>query len=92
MTPRCCFDRASGSWFATHAVAWRPPRGNYPVGSGDAFLAGILTALTAGDSWPQSAMLGLGAAAANAETRGAARLDPSRAREIAATADIRPAP
>jgi 1-phosphofructokinase family hexose kinase len=64
-------------------------RGSYPVGSGDAFLAGLLTALTAGESWQQSAALGLGAAAANAELPGAGRLDPQRARQLATQAEIR---
>ena len=66
-------------------------RGDYPVGSGDAFLAGMLTALAAtpGLAWPEAARLGLGAAAANAEVPGAARLDPSRARELAARAELR---
>ena len=66
--------------------------GDYPVGSGDAFLAGLLTALTANTSasWPEAARLALGAAAANAAVPGAARLDPARARELAAQAEIRP--
>ena len=65
--------------------------GDYPVGSGDAFLAGLLTALTADPAagWPEAARLGLGAAAANAEVPGAARLDPARARELAAAAELR---
>ena len=65
--------------------------GDYPVGSGDAFLAGVLTALTADPAigWPEAARLGLGAAAANAEVPGAARLDPARARELAAGAELR---
>jgi 1-phosphofructokinase family hexose kinase len=63
-------------------------RGRYPVGSGDAFLAGLLTALTAGDPWPRAAALGLGAAVANAERPGAGRLDPRRARQLAEQAEI----
>src|SRR5262249_13056437 len=65
-------------------------RGDYPVGSGDAFLAGVLTALTADPdaTWHEAARLGLGAAAANAEIPGAARLDPTRARELAGQAEI----
>jgi 1-phosphofructokinase family hexose kinase len=68
--------------------------GNYPVGSGDAFLAGLLTALSSDDAaagsgaWARAAALGLGAAAANAEIPGAARLNPARARELAAAAEI----
>ena len=44
------------------------------------------------EAWPQAARLGLGAAAANAEVAGAARLDPARARELAAHAELRPLP
>ncbi len=65
-------------------------RGDYPVGSGDALLAGLLTALAAGEPWSQAAALGLGAAAANAELPGAGRLEPPRARQLAAAAQIRP--
>jgi fructose-1-phosphate kinase PfkB-like protein len=67
--------------------AWQgstPARGSYPVGSGDAFLAGMLVGLDAGASWPDAARLALGAAAANAEVPGAARLEAGRARELAA--------
>ncbi len=69
--------------------------GDYPVGSGDAFLAGLLTALSDADpadpgAWARAAALGLGAAAANAESPGAARLDPARARELASRAEVRP--
>lgn len=69
-------------------------RGNYPVGSGDAFLAGLLAALIADPpaTWPGAARLALGAAAANAEIPGAARLDPARARELAAGAEMRRLP
>ncbi|HEY5430803.1 MAG TPA: PfkB family carbohydrate kinase, partial [Solirubrobacteraceae bacterium] len=63
-------------------------RGRYPVGSGDALLAGLLTALAAGEPWLRAAAIGLGAAAANAELPGAGRLDPQRARELAAAARI----
>ena len=62
--------------------------GAYPVGSGDAFLAGMLVALERGDTWTDAARLGLGAAAANAETPGAASLDPARALELAERAEI----
>ncbi|HYZ82530.1 MAG TPA: PfkB family carbohydrate kinase [Solirubrobacteraceae bacterium] len=64
--------------------------GNYPVGSGDAFLAGLLTALAAdpGLPWAEAVRLGLGAAAANAEVPGAARLDPARAQELARAAEV----
>jgi 1-phosphofructokinase family hexose kinase len=77
-------DPGGDLWHGAVAV-----RGAYPVGSGDSFLAGLLTALSAGESWPSAAALALGAAAANAEVPGAARLDPTRARELAARAEVR---
>jgi fructose-1-phosphate kinase PfkB-like protein len=66
-------------------------RGRYPVGSGDAFLAGLVAALDRGDDWPAALALALGAATANAELPGAGRLDPARAAALAAEATIRPA-
>jgi 1-phosphofructokinase family hexose kinase len=62
--------------------------GRYPVGSGDAFLAGMLVALERGEGWEGAVRLGLGAAAANAETPGAASLDPARAAELAKLAQL----
>jgi 1-phosphofructokinase family hexose kinase len=58
-------------------------RGRYPVGSGDAFLAGLVTGLDRDDAWDGSLRLALGAATANAELPGAGRLDPARAGELA---------
>jgi 1-phosphofructokinase family hexose kinase len=75
------------AWHGTVAA-----RGDYPVGSGDALLAGLLTGLVAGEPWPRAAALGLGAAAANAELPGAGRLEPGRARELAAAAELSPLP
>jgi 1-phosphofructokinase family hexose kinase len=66
-------------------------RGSYPVGSGDAFLGGLVTALERGDGWEEAIALALGAATANAEMRGAARLDPARAAELAGRAVLVPA-
>jgi 1-phosphofructokinase family hexose kinase len=63
-------------------------RGRYPVGSGDAFLGGMLVALERGEPWPEAIALGLGAASANAELAGAGRLDPERARQLASTAEV----
>jgi len=57
------------------------------VGSGDAFLAGLLVALERGDPWPSAIALALGAAAANAESPGAGHLDPARARARGASRD-----
>jgi fructose-1-phosphate kinase PfkB-like protein len=58
------------------------------VGSGDALLGGLLVALERGDPWPAAIALGLGAAAANAESPGAGHMDPARARELAAQAEM----
>ena len=71
--------------------AWRgaaPARGAYPVGSGDAFLGGLLAGLDAEQAWPEATRLALGAASANAEVPGAARLRAARARELAAAAQL----
>jgi 1-phosphofructokinase family hexose kinase len=64
-------------------------RGRYPVGSGDAFLAGLVVELDRGRDWPRSLAGALGAAAANAELPGASRLDPVRADALAADAVVR---
>lgn len=66
-------------------------RGPYPVGSGDAFLGGLVTALERGDSWDRALRLALGAAAANAERPGAGRLEAARASELASRASVEPA-
>jgi 1-phosphofructokinase family hexose kinase len=65
-------------------------RGPYPVGSGDAFLGGLVTGLDRGLDWLESLALALGAAAANAEMPGAGRLDPGRAVELAKRAEVHP--
>jgi 1-phosphofructokinase family hexose kinase len=77
-------DPGGDAWHGSLAV-----RGDYPVGSGDAFLGGLLTALSGGQPWRAAAALALGAAAANAETPGAGHLDPERARELARSAQLR---
>jgi 1-phosphofructokinase family hexose kinase len=64
-------------------------RGRYPVGSGDAFLGGLVVGLERGDRWPDALRLALGAAAANAELPGAGTLDAARAAALAARAEIR---
>ena len=63
-------------------------RGRYPVGSGDAFLAGMITALDAQEPWDGALCRALGAATANAEIAGAAKLDPARAAELAEQGDV----
>jgi 1-phosphofructokinase family hexose kinase len=64
-------------------------RGRYPVGSGDAFLAGLVAALDLGASYEDALRRALGAAAANAEMAGSAKLDPGHARALAEEADVR---
>jgi len=64
--------------------------GRYPVGSGDAFLAGLVVALDAGSGWRDALALALGAATANAEVPGAGVLDADRARALADAALISP--
>jgi 1-phosphofructokinase family hexose kinase len=66
-------------------------KGPYPVGSGDAFLGGLVHALARGDAWRDAVALALGAAAANAEMPGAGRLGATRAVELAGRAELGPA-
>jgi len=63
-------------------------RGRYPVGSGDSFLAGLVSALCQGGSWRAALALGLGAATANAHQPGAGRLDARWAAELAREVDV----
>lgn len=69
-------------------VAWRlgtaTVSGHFPVGSGDAFLAGMLAARAVGAGLVSQLRLGAGAAAANTEQPGAGVVDPRRAVELAA--------
>jgi 1-phosphofructokinase family hexose kinase len=62
--------------------------GRYPVGSGDAFLAGLVVALAARVGWEPAFRAALGAGAANAELPGAGVLHPGRAAELAASAEL----
>ena len=64
-------------------------RGRYPVGSGDAFLGGLVVGLERGEPWPGALALALGTAASNAELPGAGALDAVRAFELATRAEIR---
>jgi fructose-1-phosphate kinase PfkB-like protein len=61
-----------------------PPdlRGSYPVGSGDAFLGGLVVAWGRGEAFDDAVRLGLAAAIANALIPGAGRLDRATAEEI----------
>jgi 1-phosphofructokinase family hexose kinase len=64
-------------------------RGRYPGGSGDAFLAGLITALDRAEAWDEALCVALGAATANAELAGAGKLDPARAVDLASQAQVR---
>jgi 1-phosphofructokinase family hexose kinase len=64
-------------------------RGRYPVGSGDAFLAGLVVGVERDEPWPAALRLALGAAAANAELPGAGTLDASKVDDLASRADVR---
>ncbi len=66
--------------------------GSYPVGSGDAFLAGLVVALDRGAAWADALRAALGAGAANAEQPGAGRLDRARAERLAELATVRALP
>lgn len=74
-----------GSWRGSLDAA-----GPYPVGSGDAFLAGLVTALDTGETWSDALRDALGAGAANAEVPGAGRLDRDRAAQLARRARVEP--
>jgi 1-phosphofructokinase family hexose kinase len=65
--------------------------GPFPVGSGDAFLAGLVVALERDASWPEALKAALGAGAANAELAGAGWLERHRAEALAEAARISPA-
>ncbi len=62
--------------------------GNYPVGSGDCFLAGLLTAVDDGAEIATALRCASGAGAANALLPGAGNVDPEAAREIARRAVV----
>ncbi len=63
-------------------------RGRYPVGSGDAFMAGLVVGLARDNGWPDALRRALGAATANAEIPGAGKLDGARAEALAARAIV----
>ena len=69
-----------------------PPavRGSYPVGSGDAFMAGVATAMLGGSSFDEALRLGAAAAAANSQRKGAGRLDAAKVSELLPTVSVEP--
>jgi len=74
-----------------HGDGWRvrgEGGGPFSVGSGDAFLAGLIAGFKRGDPWPLPLALAVAAGAANAEVPGAGRLDRDRAELLAGAAEI----
>jgi hypothetical protein len=49
----------------------------------------LVTGLDGGDAWDEALCRALGAATANAELPGAGKLDPARAAELSAQAEVR---
>jgi 1-phosphofructokinase family hexose kinase len=71
------------TWQARLAV-----RGPYPVGSGDAFLGGMLVGLERGVPWPRALALAMATAVSNAEQAGAGRLRDGRVGELVERTEI----
>lgn len=80
-----CVCPDGSAWKGRTAV-----KGAYPVGSGDAFLAGLVHGLESHNSWPLALALALGAAGANAEIPGAGRFLRERATSLAKGAHVVP--
>ena len=76
----------AGAIVVDGAGAWRltgpTTRGAYPVGSGDAFLAGLAAGIVRGMDLVEAARNGLAAGFANAQRPGAGELDPDVARDV----------
>jgi 1-phosphofructokinase family hexose kinase len=73
------------------AVHVRPPTlGRYPVGSGDAFLAGLSVATLRGDDLRAAVVLGTAAAAANALVPGAGRLETAAVKRLCVEIAVEP--
>jgi 1-phosphofructokinase family hexose kinase len=73
-------------------LAGPPVVGAYPVGSGDAFLAGLAVARAAGSPWTDSLRLAGAAGAANALMAGAGDLDPAVVRDLVDQILVEPFP
>lgn len=85
-------DGVNGSVATDGRESWRVSpsdvAGGFPVGSGDSFLGGMLSALDGGADLADALRLGAGCATANALEPGAARFDPQRARSLAAALTV----
>jgi 1-phosphofructokinase family hexose kinase len=74
---------------STWEVEVPPIRALDPIGSGDAFTAGLLVALDSGRSTDEALAFGAAAGTANAETIGAGRFDPARQAELVGQVRVR---
>jgi 1-phosphofructokinase family hexose kinase len=72
------------AWLLTSSAG----RGSYPVGSGDAFIAGLAIGLVAGSSLVAAAGGGMAAGIANALVPGAGILDPEAAARLLEQIDV----
>ncbi len=72
-------------WLAAPAVTVRNP-----IGAGDSFLAGLVTARMAGRDWPNAIRRGLAAGSASVEQQRAGVLDPARVSQLDAALDAAP--
>lgn len=84
-------DGEAGSAAASDEGGWRvppPPRGRYPVGSGDAFLGGLVAALAQQQTLPDALAQASAAGAANAAELGGGQLSLELLRDL--QRDIRP--
>ncbi|MGO1769775.1 MAG: 1-phosphofructokinase family hexose kinase [Microbacterium sp.] len=81
-------DGTAGSWASDGSRVLRSwpgdVVGDFPVGSGDSFLGGLLRSLDAGGGLDEAVALAAAAGTANALEPGAAVLDPALARRLAA--------
>ena len=77
---------------ATGEARLVPPdvHGAYPVGSGDAFLAGLAAAVVRGETLVEAARFGMAAGIANALLPGAGELDPASAERLVPGVVVRP--
>ena len=83
---------AEGAVACDGTSAWhlstKAGRGAYPVGSGDAFVAGLALAIVSGSSLVGAAGAGMAAGIANALVPGAGNLDPSAAAGLLDEVDV----
>jgi 1-phosphofructokinase family hexose kinase len=85
-------DGAAGAWATDGGQVLRARltghTGDFPVGSGDSFLGGLLVALDTGSDLAQAMALATATGTANAQVPGAAILDPALARHLAQEVEI----